>query len=148
GTGCAPVRWKTPCDTWEPGGTVTNGAPGSKTPTASGFVGVGMTCLLKRSRWKSFWRQEVGFLMQCEPMEKGYTGWTIRTGFLGGNLFGDTSGEERPIDYEESVRRYGEMLQEALEQEFPGARIIVRWEIHVSGATPYNLQTRAFDPEG
>lgn len=81
-------------------------------------------------------------------MEKmSYKGWRIRTGFLGGDLFGDMLHEERPVDERESIRRYARMVQDALEQEFPGADIDVNYEMEGTGATPATLETVVTDPE-
>jgi len=86
---------------------------------------------------------------------KSYEGYTIETGFLVGNLFGefgddfgdDFGGDIGTYDVIASAERYAEMCQEALEKEFPGAKVTIRFE-YAMGATPIPLQTRVADPNG
>ncbi len=70
-----------------------------------------------------------------------YTGYTITTGFLAGNLFAESSDEGGTYDVSASAKRYAEMCQEALEKEFPGAEIEIEYQLDASGATPIPLQT-------
>ena len=77
-----------------------------------------------------------------------YTGYTITTGFLAGNLFAESSDEGGTYDVSASAKRYAEMCQEALEQEFPGAEIEIEYQLDVSGATPIPLQTYITAPGG
>src|SRR5690554_6729738 len=75
-------------------------------------------------RLSNGWRRRVNGAACPLSFEKGelgkmsYKGWKIRTGFLGGDLFGDMLHEDRPVDERESIRTYARMLQDALEQEF------------------------------
>ena len=86
---------------------------------------------------------------------KPYEGYTIETGFLVGNLFedfgdefgGDIGNDTGAYDVSASAERYAEMCQEALEKEFPGAEVTIRFEYAI-GATPIPLQTRVADPNG
>ena len=82
---------------------------------------------------------------------KPYEGYTIETGFLVGNLFEDFGdefgGDIGTYDVSASAERYAEMCQEALEKEFPGAEVTIRFE-YAMGATPIPLQTKVVDPNG
>jgi len=77
-----------------------------------------------------------------------YEGWTIRTGFLAGNLFNDSGDYGGTYDMDASAARYAEMCREALEREFPGAEVSVDYQLNAQGATPIPLQTRVIDPDG
>src|SRR5690606_29670732 len=52
-------------------------------------------------------------------MATTYEGWTIRTGFLAGNLFAEGGDDRGVYDVDASAARYAEMCREALEKEFP-----------------------------
>jgi hypothetical protein len=77
-----------------------------------------------------------------------YTGYTITTGSLAGNLFAESSDEGGTYDVNASAKRYAEMCQEALEKEFPGAEIEIEYQLDASGATPIPLQTCITAPGG
>lgn len=77
-----------------------------------------------------------------------YTGYTIITGFLAGNLFAESSDEGGTYDVNASAKRYAEMCQEALEKEFPGAEIEIEYQLDASGATPIPLLTCITAPGG
>lgn len=77
-----------------------------------------------------------------------YEGWTIRTGFLAGNLFAESGDDRGTYDVDASAARYAEMCREELEKEFPGAAVEVPYERRASGATPIPLQTLVTDSEG
>jgi hypothetical protein len=77
-----------------------------------------------------------------------YTGYTITTGFLAGDLFAESSDEGGTYDVNASAKRYAEMCQEALEGEFPSAKVGVEYQLNASGATPIPLQTHIITPDG
>ena len=87
-------------------------------------------------------RKELGMVT------KEYEGWTIRTGFLAGNLFTESGDDRGTYDVDASAARYAEMCREALEREFPGAEVSVDYQLNAQGATPIPLQTRVIDPDG
>jgi hypothetical protein len=72
---------------------------------------------------------------------KRYDGYTISTGFLGGNL-----SNEGGLNLDASCSKYAEMLTTALEAEFPGAEINVDYQVNVSGSIPCTLETRVSIP--
>lgn len=76
---------------------------------------------------------------------KTYEGYAIETGFLVGNLFEEFGDDTGTYDVSASAERYAEMCQEALEKEFPGAEVTIRFEYAI-GASP--IQTRVVDPNG
>lgn len=65
-----------------------------------------------------------------------YTGYTITTGFVAGDLFAESGDEGGTYDVSASAKRYAEMFQEALEREFPGAEIEIEYKLDFCGATP------------
>jgi hypothetical protein len=67
-----------------------------------------------------------------------YTGWTIRHGFLDGDL-GD--GADR-------AAAYAACLEEALARAYPGAAIEVPWQRNTQGTTPVPLRTAATNAAG
>ncbi len=71
-----------------------------------------------------------------------YTGWIIKTGFHGEDLFADTDG----VDVDESITKYAEMLTAAIEAQYPGAEVEVDYDKGVTGVRPHNLKTRVFPP--
>lgn len=77
-----------------------------------------------------------------------YDGYEIHTGFLSGNLFPSHPPEDRPVDEDESARRYAEMCKLALREAFPGAEIHARYQLHTSGALPLPLRTYVLTPDG
>ena len=50
--------------------------------------------------------------------------------FLGGNLFNDTEG----IDVKASVERYAELVEEAIQSEYPGAEVEIGYQVNAEGA--------------
>lgn len=81
-------------------------------------------------------------------MTKVYDGWTINTGFLGGNLFVEDGDDRGTYDIGASAARYAEMCREALEREFPGADIRIQYEVMASGAIPLPMRTYVRTPDG
>lgn len=81
-------------------------------------------------------------------MAKVYDGWTIRTGFLAGNLFAESGDDRGTYDVDASAAKYAGMCREALEREFPGAEISVPYEVNAQGSTPIPLQTYVINPDG
>ena len=81
-------------------------------------------------------------------MTKPYDGWTIHTGFLGGNLFAEDGDDRGTYDIGASAARYAEMCLEALEKEFPGADIHIHYEVMASGAIPAPMRTYVRTPDG
>jgi len=75
--------------------------------------------------------------------QNDYTGCTITTGFLTGNLIQDPDG----IDVDASAQAYRRILQAKLEATYPGADIEVLME-DASGSTPANLWTTVTLPGG
>ena len=64
----------------------------------------------------------------------------IETGFHGADLFtGDG------YDVAESAALYAKLLKEEIEKEFPGAEVVVNYDLDAGGALPYALQTRIDD---
>ena len=49
------------------------------------------------------------------------------------------------ISERESISRYAELCQQAVETAYPGATVEVEYEVNVGGAAP---APRAYDPEG
>jgi len=68
-----------------------------------------------------------------------YTGWSINTGFLDGNL---VPNDGYHYDEEALARHYGEALDAAIVPAFPGADITIRHQPG-QGTVPFNCQTRA-----
>lgn len=76
-------------------------------------------------------RKELGMME-----ETNYANLRIYHKVFGGNLFnGWDEDEVERIDEEASIHKYAETLQGWLEAEFPGAEIIVDYELYTSGGT-------------
>ena len=78
--------------------------------------------------------------------ERRWNGWTIRTGFLAGNLMEQFDADQ--YDEDESARRYARLCEQAIASEYPGAKVEVLYQLRASGATPATLETVVIDPEG
>lgn len=76
-------------------------------------------------------------------MAKSYEGYTIHTGFLGGNLTNESG-----LDLDASCSNYAEMLTEALRTAYPGAEVTVDYEVNASGSLPCTLGTWVKGPDG
>lgn len=70
-------------------------------------------------------------------------------GFLSADLFNWPESEEDPNDYDEqaSANAYADLVEERLHEEFPDADVSVEFQMGVSGALPWTLQTRINDDE-
>lgn len=77
-----------------------------------------------------------------------FEGYAISTGFLAGNLFGDMTWAEKPVDEDESAHKYAEMIEDALKRSFPGATVEVQYQLNASGALPVTLETSVTTPDG
>jgi hypothetical protein len=81
-------------------------------------------------------------------MTERYDGYTIHTGFLGGNITSDElSDGGRPLDLNASCQKYAELLTAALEEKFPGAEVSVDYQVNASGSLPCTLETRVSMPD-
>ena len=69
-----------------------------------------------------------------------YAGWTIRYGFLDGNL-----GDGEAAAHAEA---FAEAVEFALEQAFPGATIEVPYQCNCSGSLPATLKLAAWNQDG
>lgn len=73
-------------------------------------------------------------------MTATYEGWTIRFGFLDGNL-GSNDEATHAADYAATV-------QGLLEEAYPGAKVEVPWQRNTSGSLPSGLRILVCDSEG
>ena len=79
--------------------------------------------------------------------ERRWDGWTIRTGFLAGNLM-ERFDDADQYDEDESAREYARLCEQAIASEYPGAKVEVLYQLRASGATPATLETVVIDPQG
>lgn len=77
--------------------------------------------------------------MATENTTTEFTIEKITTGIQTGDLIANEDG----LDVDASINKYAEMVQSALDAEFPDAEVDVIVE-NSSGSTPWNLQTHVY----